>query len=150
MENEISMPVRFADATWSGGLKDGEGIVELESGVYNGPYDYMSRFEKGALTNPEELLGAAHATCYAMFLSALLETNKTPATKVEAKSSVTIKSLKDEGPTITKIELTLVGEVSNISEEKFLELAQEAKMKCPISKSLASVKEITLNATLKT
>jgi osmotically inducible protein OsmC len=142
------MPTRYANATWEGGLKNGKGNLELESGLFKGPYDYLSRFETGPTTNPEELLGASHAGCYAMFLGALLEGNETPATKLEVKSSVTVQPT-DDGPTITKIVLSLVGEVPNISEEKFLELAQQAKEKCPISKSLAAVAEMDLEAKLK-
>lgn len=143
------MPTRYADATWEGGLKEGKGSLKLESGLVEGPYDYLSRFETGPTTNPEELLGAAHAGCYAMFLGALLEGNETPASKLEVKSSVTVRPT-DDGPTITKIVLTLVGNVSNISEEKFMELAQQAKEQCPISKSLASVPEMKLDAKLVT
>lgn len=143
------MPTRYADATWEGGLKEGKGSLKLESGLVEGPYDYLSRFETGPTTNPEELLGAAHAGCYAMFLGALLEGNETPASKLDVKSSVTVRPT-DDGPTITKIVLTLVGNVSNISEEKFMELAQQAKEQCPISKSLASVPEMKLDAKLVT
>ena len=121
------MPTRYANATWEGGLKSGKGSLELQSKVVSTfPYDYLSRFEEGPQSNPEELLGAAHAGCFAMFLSSLLEKNETPATKLVAKSKVTVK------PT-----------------DKFQELAKTAKQKCPISKSLAAVAEMTLNAVLE-
>jgi len=142
------MPTRFANATWSGGLKTGKGNISLESNVWSGPYDHRSRFEKGDYTNPEELLGAAHAGCFTMFVSALLEKNGTPATKVETKADVTVLAGAD-GPTITEIVLTLVGEVPNITKEKFVEIAKEAKVKCPISKAVASVSSIKLDITLK-
>jgi osmotically inducible protein OsmC len=142
------MPTRYAKANWSGGLKSGKGNVSLESGAYSGPYDYKSRFEQGLTTNPEELLGAAHASCFAMFLGSLLEKNETPATKLDVKSDVTLTP-GEGGPTITKIVLTLVGEVPKVSKEKFLELAGQAKKGCPISKSLGAVASMTLEATLK-
>ena len=139
------MPTRHANATWTGGLKSGKGTVKLESGAYEGPYDFKSRFEEGPLTNPEELVGAAHAGCYTMFLSSLLEKNGTVATNLETKAAVTL----GDGPTITKIVLSVVGTVPNIVNDKFQELAKEAKAKCPVSKALASVPEIVLEATLK-
>ena len=93
---------------------------------------------------PEELIGAAHAGCYAMFLSALLTGNDTPPTKLEATSKVRV----GEGPTIDLIELSVVGTVPGIDEAKFKELAEDAKAKCPVSKALASVNEMTLSAML--
>ena len=143
------MPTRYATANWSGGLKDGKGSLALQSGVYKGPYDYKSRFEEGPLTNPEELLGAAHAGCFTMFLSSLLEKNSTPATNLETKADVTLTP-GEAGPTVTKIVLHLVGEVPNVSKDKFEELAKEAKAKCPISKALASVPSVELEISLKT
>ena len=142
------MPTRYATANWSGGLKNGKGSLSLQSGVFKGPYDYKSRFEEGPSTNPEELLGAAHAGCFAMFFSSLLEKNETPATNVEVKADVTLTPGAD-GPTITKIVLHLVGDVPKITKDKFSELAKEAKNNCPISKSLASVPSVELEITLK-
>ena len=142
------MPTRYATANWSGGLKNGKGNLKFESGVYSGPYDYKSRFETGPLTNPEELLGAAHAGCFTMFLSSLLEKNETPATNLETKADVTLTP-GEGGPTITKIVLNLVGNVPNLTKEKFEELAKEAKAKCPISKALGSVPSMELVISLK-
>lgn len=143
------MPTRYATVNWSGGLKDGKGALTLESGVLKDTaYDYKSRFETGPLTNPEELLGAAHAGCFTMFLSSLLEKNNTLATNLETKADVTLTP-GEGGPTITKIVLHLTGTVPNITKEKFEELAKEAKAKCPISKSLASVPSVELNISLK-
>ncbi|MER3444168.1 MAG: peroxiredoxin [Meiothermus sp.] len=138
------MPVRSAEAIWKGTLKEGKGHLKLQSGVYEGPYTYASRFESGPETNPEELVGAAHAGCFAMFLSALLTNNGLIPERLHAKSSVHL----GEGPTITKIVLELEATVPGLSEEKFHELAQEAKAKCPISKALAAVPEIELRAKL--
>lgn len=138
------MPVRSASAVWRGTLKEGRGHLKLESGVYEGPYTWASRFASGSETNPEELIGAAHAGCYAMFLSALLTNNNTPPEELAATAKVHL----GDGPTITKIELQMVAKVPGISAERFQELAQEAKAKCPISKALAAVPEITLEARL--
>lgn len=141
--------VRRATANWKGGLQSGEGEIELESGAYKGPYNFANRFgDDTTRTNPEELVGGAHAGCYAMFLSSLLEKNNTPAENLEATSAVRLDFGGDGGPTITKIELTLNANVPGISEERFAELAQEAKEKCPISKSLSAVAEMTLDTVL--
>ncbi|MCH8908937.1 MAG: OsmC family peroxiredoxin [Candidatus Heimdallarchaeota archaeon] len=135
-------------ATWEGTLKEGNGNIELaSSGIFTGPFTWASRFGKGAgegKTNPEELIGAAHAGCYAMFLSALLSGNDTPPTRLNATSKVTI----GEGPAITLIELSVEGSVEGIDDAKFQELAKDAKEKCPVSKALAGVGEIILSATL--
>ncbi len=138
------MPVRSASAVWRGTLKEGQGQLKLGSGVFEGPYTWASRFAEASGTNPEELIGAAHAGCFALFLSALLTNNNTPPEELRAIAKVHL----GEGPTVTKIELHLEGKVPGISPEKFQELAQEAKAKCPISKALAAVPEITLEAKL--
>lgn len=138
------MPVRTSEAVWQGTLKEGKGHLKLQSGVYEGPYTHASRFENAPGTNPEELIGAAHAGCFAMFLSALLANNGFTPERLHARSSVHL----GEGPTITKIELRLEAKVPGLSEEKFQELAQQAKAKCPVSKALAAVPEITLEARL--
>lgn len=142
------MPTRTATANWSGGLKDGKGSLSLESGVFKGPYDYKSRFETGPSTNPEELIGAAHAGCFAMFLSSILEKNSTPASNLEVKAEVTLTP-GEAGPAITKIVLNLVGTVPNIAKDKFEELAKDAKAKCPISKALSAVPSVELLISLK-
>ncbi len=134
------MTVRSAQAVWKGTLKNGSGELSLESGAYSGPYDYKSRFESGTSTNPEELLGAAHAGCYAMFLSALLSDEGLNPEHLHAVSKVHLGA----GPTITKLELHLNAKVLGIEEAKFLALAQTAKEKCPISKALGAVAEMTL------
>jgi osmotically inducible protein OsmC len=143
-ERSNTMPVRSANAVWKGTLKEGKGHLKLESGVYEGPYTWASRFAQGSETNPEELIGAAHAGCYAMFLSALLTNNNTPPEELRATARVHL----GDGPTITKIELEMVAKVPGIGAERFQELAQEAKAKCPVSKALAAVAEISLDARL--
>lgn len=137
------MTVRTATAAWEGTLKEGKGVMRLQSGAYEGPYTWASRFADGPGTNPEELLGAAHAGCYSMFLSALLTGNGTPPMRVETTAKVHL----GEGPTITNIDLICNVQVTDISEEKFQELAQAAKEKCPVSKVLAAA-EISLQASL--
>jgi osmotically inducible protein OsmC len=139
------MPVRSANAIWKGTLKEGSGTLKLGSGRYEGPYTFASRFEEAEDgTNPEELIGAAHAGCYSMFLSALLTNNGFTPTRIETTATVHLAA----GPTINKIELNCEAEVPDIDAAKFDELAAEAKAKCPVSKALSSVDEIVLNATL--
>lgn len=137
------MTVRTANAVWEGTLKEGQGVMKVQSGAYEGPFTWASRFSTGPGTNPEELLGAAHAGCFSMFLSALLTNNGTPPVRVETTASVHL----GEGPTITNIDLVCQANVPDISEEKFQELAQSAKEKCPVSKVLAAA-EISLQASL--
>lgn len=137
------MPVRSAQAEWNGTLKEGNGTMALNSGAYQGPYTYASRFEDGPGTNPEELIGAAHAGCFSMFLSALLTNAGYPPTRIRTTARVHIAA----GPTITTIELDTEAEVPNVDEATFQEKAAAAKAGCPVSKALASV-DIKLNARL--
>lgn len=143
------MPTRYADAEWKGTLREGEGSLKLESGVLETPYNHKSRFETGTMTNPEELLGAAHAGCYAMFLSAILGGADAGYTvnSIKCHADVTVTP-GEGGPSITEIVLTVEGDVSGIDEATFLEFAERAKAGCPISKALASVPSIVLNASL--
>lgn len=138
------MPVRSAEATWQGTLREGKGHLKLGSGVWQGPYNYRMRFEDEPGTNPEELVAAALAGCYAMFLSALLGNQGTPAERLECTARVHL----GEGPTLTKIELHLEARVPGLDEARFQELAQQAKAGCPISKALAAVPEMALEARL--
>ncbi len=138
------MATTTSQAVWEGNLDNGNGTMTLPKGKYTGPFTKASRFETGEGTNPEELIGAAHAGCYSMFLSALLSGNNTPPTKISTTATVTIGA----GPEITKIELVSKAEVAGLSDEEFQSFAQKAKEGCPVSKALASVKEITLNASL--
>ena len=138
------MAIRNSSATWKGTLKEGAGTLTVGSGHYEGPYTFASRFESGAGTNPEELIGAAHAGCYSMFLSAMLTDNGTPPVRVTTTATVHLGA----GPTITQIDLVCTADVHGISTEKFAELAAGAKAKCPISKALAAVETVTLDAKL--
>jgi len=138
------MPVRRSEAVWRGSLKEGEGKVRLASGLYEGPYTFSSRFEEGAGTNPEELVGAAHAGCFSMFLAALL----TEKGHVPARISTTAAVHLGAGPAIKRIDLECEAEVPGLDEPDFQVLANEAKIGCPVSKALAAVPEINLVARL--
>ena len=138
------MAVRNAKALWTGTLKDGKGTMNFSD--YSGPYTFASRFEEGKGTNPEELVGAAHAGCYSMFPSALISGKGLEPESVETKATVHLG--KDEtGPVVTTIELDTQVRCEGLSQQDFDELAREAKAKCPISR-LVQAAEIKLNATL--
>src|SRR5512137_2195516 len=106
------MPVRKSEATWKGSLKEGAGTMRLASGRYEGPYTFSSRFEEAAGTNPEELVGAAHAGCFSMFLAALLTDKGHPPERIHTTASVHLGA----GPTIDKIELNTEATVSGLSD----------------------------------
>jgi osmotically inducible protein OsmC len=137
------MTKRNASAEWKGTLKEGAGTMKLGSGAYSGPFTFASRFESGPGTNPEELIGAAHAGCYSMFLSALLTNAGLKPTSIRTTATVHL----GEGPTINLIELATEAQVPGLSEEKFREHAEAAKKGCPVSKALAGP-EIRLSAKL--
>ena len=135
---------RSASAVWSGGLKEGRGSISTESGVLNDTqYSFGTRFENGKGTNPEELIAAAHASCYSMALSHALAGNGTPPESVETTASVTFIP----GTGITGSHLNVNAVVPGISAEDFARIADEAKAGCPVSAALAGI-EITLEATL--
>ena len=141
------MPVRKGNAEWRGDLIKGSGNISSESGVLkNVAYNFVSRFEQGNETNPEELLGAAHAACFSMALSNNLSKAGFKVNSVKTEDKVHIEKL-DAGFTITKIEMSTVGNVDGISEEEFKRQAEEAKKGCPVSRALTGVQYI-LNATL--
>lgn len=140
------MPTRKADAIWNGDLKSGSGKMEFESGSYKGSYSFASRFKNGEGTNPEELIGAAHAGCYAMALSnELAEAGYNPKS-VDTTAEVTFE-VTDNGPAITGIQLQVSADIPNIDNATFQEFAEGAKKGCPVSKVLAGT-EISLNASL--
>jgi osmotically inducible protein OsmC len=140
------MTTRSASAEWKGTLKEGTGKFSTESKVVKGPYTFASRFETKPGTNPEELVAAAHAGCYSMFLSALLSKEKLTPTRINTTSSVTLGS-DEKGPKITGIHLECTAKVSGITKADFRKLALQAKAKCPISRLYKGTK-ITLTATL--
>jgi osmotically inducible protein OsmC len=127
---------RSASATWSGGLKTGRGSLSTQSGVLsNSPYGFGSRFESGPGTNPEELIGAAHAGCFTMQLAALLELERHPAERLETRASVSFE--KDAtGFVISEVKLALTGSVPGMDEATFQRIATKAKEICPVSRLL--------------
>ena len=138
---------RHATAIWQGTLKEGKGTVDTQSGALKGvAYSFKGRFEDESGksgTNPEELLAAAHAGCFAMQLSHFLAENGTPAEKLDAKAVVTLIP----GTGITKSAITLVGTVPGLDDAKFKELADKAKAECPVSKALGAI-DVSLDAKL--
>lgn len=140
------MPVREASAVWNGTLKEGRGTMRLAGGAYEGPYSFSSRFEEGKGTNPEELIGAAHAGCFSMALSAGLGRAGIQAKRIQTTAKVHLGKV-GEGFGITKIELVTRGEVPGIDQATFLKHAEEAKKNCPVSKALGGT-EIALDAKL--
>ena len=142
------MPVRSANAEWKGSLKDGNGTIKVQSGAFDGKYSFGTRFEGEPGTNPEELIAAAHAGCFSMALSAGLGKAGYTPTSIRTKASVKFEKVGD-GFAITKIELECEADIPDIDEGTFLEHANSAKQNCPISKALAAVPEIVINATLK-
>ncbi len=140
------MPVRSASARWEGDIKGGGGTMKMQSGAYEGKYSFGSRFEESPGTNPEELIAAAHAGCFSMALTAALgRAGFAPASV--ATSARAHLEITDDGPTITRIELSTTAEVPEIDDETFQQHAADAKANCPVSKALAGV-EILLEASL--
>ena len=140
------MSTNNASALWTGTLKEGRGEMRFTN--FNGPFTFSSRFEDGSETNPEELVGAAHAGCYSMFLSALISgAGLTPAS-IETMATISLEK-DDVGPNITNITLDCNVECDGLSHEKFEELTAAAKAKCPISRLYeGGTANIELNATL--
>ena len=138
---------RSASAVWHGTLKEGKGTISTQSGTLKDTqYSFAARFAEGVGTNPEELIAAAHSGCYTIALSAqLTEAGFNPET-IDTKAVVTL-DLHGEGPTITKIHLTNTSKIPGIDKAKFDELANKAKLGCPVSKVLKAA-EITLDAKL--
>lgn len=138
------MSTRKASAQWNGTLKEGNG--KMKYGNYEGNYSFSSRFEEGPGTNPEELVGAAIAGCYSMFLSALLSGEKLKPEKIETSATVQLDR-DDRGPIITRIDLDCKAKISNISDADFQKQAAKAKENCPISRLYQGTK-VNLKATL--
>ena len=141
------MAKRTATAKWRGTMMEGDGTVALGTGAFEGPYTFKSRMGDGEGTNPEELMAASHAGCFTMTLSYLLGEAGHPAESLETLANVHVRA-GESGPEIPKIELTLRGRVPGMSEDDFVKHAETAKVSCPVSKALASVREITLDAAL--
>jgi lipoyl-dependent peroxiredoxin len=144
---ERQMPTTSGSAKWQGGIKDGKGEISTKSGaLHDYPYGFASRFEGKPGSNPEELIGAAHAACFTMALSLILGEAKLTAEHMETKADVTLDKVA-EGFAITAVHLTLTAKIPGASQAQFEELAGKAKAGCPVSKVLNT--KITLDAKLE-
>ena len=141
------MATRNGTAQWRGDLRGGSGTVSVASGLFDGKYSFATRFEDEPGTNPEELIGAAHAACFSMALSNILAEAGHTAESVQTTAKVHLRQ-SGGGPAITQIDLVTEGRVPGIDQDQFTDYAQQAKAGCPVSKALAGVDEITLDATL--
>jgi osmotically inducible protein OsmC len=141
------MPTRTAEAEWKGNLAEGEGSLKVGSGAFAGPYSFKSRFEEGqSATNPEELIGAAHAGCFTMALTAQLSRARITPTRIHTEARVKLEKI-GEAFSITRIELETEAEIPGIDDATFQNYANDAKQNCPVSKALAGT-EIQLTAKL--
>src|SRR4051812_31843056 len=141
------MPIHSASARWEGNLTEGSGTIKTGKGGLQGNYSFKSRFEEGDGTNPEELIGAAHAGCFSMaFSKGLADAGFTP-TSVETTAKVHLNKT-DAGMSVTRIELETVGDVPGIDESTFQKIAEDAKANCPISRLLSPGADISLSAQL--
>jgi osmotically inducible protein OsmC len=139
---------KHASAVWTGGLKDGKGSISTETGVLsNAPYGFKSRFEDGPGTNPEELIGAAHAGCFSMALSMMLGQNGLTPDRIETKAEITLDKV-GEGFAITSSHLAVSAKVPGADAATFERIAAQAKENCPVSKLLKA--NITMDARLET
>jgi osmotically inducible protein OsmC len=141
------MATRNGSAEWKGDLKGGTGTVRVGEGAFEGGYSFGSRFEEGEGTNPEELIAAAHASCFAMALSNIIAEDGNSPESVNARAKVHLRNVDGE-PTIARIELEAEGSVPGIDEDAFRSYAEEAKAGCPVSRALGAVPEIELTVRL--
>lgn len=142
------MPTRDGTAEWRGNLKEGSGTVSVASGLFDGQYSYSTRFEEGPGTNPEELIAAAHAACFSMALSNILAGDGHTPESVNTTAKVHLRVVEG-APTIAQIDLVTEGRVPGIDQDQFTDYANQAKAGCPVSRALAGVGEMTLEATLQ-
>jgi osmotically inducible protein OsmC len=139
--------IKNASAVWQGGIKDGGGTISSESGVLKeAPYGFNARFEGGKGTNPEELIGAAHAGCFSMALSLMLGDAGMVAERIDTKAAVTLEKIGD-GFTITASHLTVVAKIPGADAAQFADIAAKAKAGCPVSKLMTAT--ITMDARLE-
>ena len=141
------MKVNKAHAVWNGNLKDGSGQMKFDRSKIEFPFSFKSRFENGEGSNPETLIGAAHAGCFSMAFSNMLAEKGYVPKEVATTAAITLEML-DGGPKITESKLTVEAVVPGIDEELFQKIATEAKEGCPVSQALSAIK-ITLEASLK-
>jgi osmotically inducible protein OsmC len=141
------MATSDAVAIWEGKLKDGKGSFKAQSGVFSGAFSFGTRFGGAKGSNPEELLAAAHASCFSMALSAALEKEGHPVTRIETRAAVTIETV-DGAPKVTRSALDVRGKVPGIDQATFVKAAEGAKKNCPLSKVMQGNVDITLQAQL--
>jgi lipoyl-dependent peroxiredoxin len=141
------MPKRTASAVWNGSLQEGAGTMKMASGSYEGPYSFQSRFQEGDGTNPEELIAAAHAGCFSMALSGELGGAGHDPESVETTATVHLDKVEG-GFGITRIDLDTRVRAPGIDADEFQRLADSAKQNCPVSRALAAVETISVNAEL--
>ena len=141
------MATRDGTAEWRGDLRSGSGTVSVASGLFDGNYSFASRFEEGPGTNPEELIGAAHASCFSMALSNILTEAGHAPESVRTTAKVHLRNI-DGQPTIARIDLVTEGQVPGVDQQEFDRYAAQAKEGCPVSRALAGVDEVTLDAKL--
>ena len=142
------MATRNGSATWRGDLQSGEGRIVVGNNVHEGPYSFKSRFEDGEGTNPEELLAAAHAGCFTMALSLILGNDGHTPEELHTDARAILRNV-DGAPTITGMELKLRGRVPGIDQEAFEKYATQSKETCVVSRALAGIQDVTLEATLE-
>jgi osmotically inducible protein OsmC len=142
------MAARTANAMWEGTLKEGRGQMSVGSGAFEGAYSYTSRFGEGENgTNPEELIAAAHAGCFTMALSLILETQGNPVESIQTQARASMRNI-DDLPTISKMTITTKGKVPGIDQAAFEKAAESAKESCIVSRALAGVPEMVVEAEL--
>jgi lipoyl-dependent peroxiredoxin len=142
------MPTSNAEAVWEGVLRTGKGHFKAGSGAFEGDYSFATRFENARGTNPEELIAAAHAACLSMALSAELEKNRTPATRIRTKAACTVEKVGD-GFKITRMRLEVRGKVPGVDQAGFAKAAEAAKNGCPVSTALRGNVQFDLDAKLE-
>jgi lipoyl-dependent peroxiredoxin len=141
------MPIRNSSAVWEGNLKDGKGTMKLGSGAYEGAYTYASRFENAKGTNPEELIGAAHAGCFSMALAGVLAKSGHDAKRISTTARVSLTK-GDSGFRITAIELETEASVPGLDRNDLQKHAEDAKKNCPVSRALSEDISVTVQAKL--
>ena len=141
------MTARNGSAEWHGNVRDGAGTVTVGNGVFQGAYSYGSRFGEEEGTNPEQLIAAAHAACFAMALSSILSAAGHAPESLRTNARVQLRNI-DGAPTLARIDLDVEGQVANVDQQQFQAYADEAKRVCPVSRALAGIPEIALTAKL--
>lgn len=141
------MATRNGSAEWRGDLQSGEGSLSVGSGLFSGTYSFKTRFEEEPGTNPEELIAAAHASCFSMALSNILSEAGHVPESVATTAKVHLRFV-DGAPTIAQIDLVTEGRVPGVDQQQFADFANQAKEGCPVSRALGGVPEMTLEATL--